>query len=257
MGGHTVKQLAEMSGVSVRTLHHYDAIGLLKPARVGANGYRYYGRDELLRLQQVLFHRELGLTLEEIRRVLDAPGFDRAGALKDHRRKLEADIRRRRRLLRTIDDTLAALERDTPLKETAMYKGFDAERQAAHERELVERHGPQMQDRLDRARAGRAEWRPADHDAMQAEQEAIEAGMARALATGLPIDGDEVTTLMRRHHEWVTRNWNSPVTAAAFSGLAAMYAADDRFQAHYDDRQPGLAEYMTLAMTRFAQAELE
>ncbi len=253
---YTVKQLAEISGVSVRTLHHYDAIGLLKPARVGANGYRYYGRDELLRLQQVLFHRELGLSLEDIRRILDAPGFDRAAALTEHRHRLEADIRRRRRLLRTIDDTLAALERDAPLKETAMYKGFDAEKQAAHERELVERHGPQMQDRIDRARAGRADWRPEDHAAVQAEQEAIEAGMARALSTGLPVDGDEVTALMRRHHAWVARNWNGEVSAAAFAGLAAMYAADDRFEAHYEDRQAGLAEYMTLAMTRFAEAEL-
>ena len=244
-----------MSGVSVRTLHHYDAIGLLKPAEVGTNGYRYYGRDELLRLQQILFYRELGLSLDEIRRVLDAPGFDRTAALKDHRRKLETDIRRRRRLLRTIDETLAALERDAPMEETAMYKGFDAERQAAYERELVDRHGPQMQDHIDQARAGHAGWQQADHDALQAEQEAIEAGMARALVDGLPADGPEATALMRRHHQWVARNWNREVPATAFAGLAAMYAADDRFQAHYDARQAGLAEYMTLAMTRFAARE--
>ena len=137
-----------------------------------------------------------------------------------------------------------------------MYKGFDEEKQAAHERELVDRHGPQMQDRVDRARAGRADWRAEDHAAMQAEQEAIEAGMARALAMGLPVDAPEVTALMRRHQAWVARNWNSEVPAAAFAGLAAMYAADDRFQAHYDVRQAGLAEYITLAMTRFAEAEL-
>src|SRR3981189_3367262 len=109
---YTVSQVARLSGVSVRTLHHYDEIGLLKPASVGANGYRYYGREELLRLQQILFHRELGFSLEEIGRTLDAKGFDKVAALKAHRQKLEAATRRYRRLMRTIDETLAALEGD-------------------------------------------------------------------------------------------------------------------------------------------------
>ena len=80
MSGYTVKQVAKLSGVSVRTLHHYDEIGLLEPAAVGGNGYRYYGREELLRLQQILFHRELGIPLDQIGRLLDAPGFDRIAA---------------------------------------------------------------------------------------------------------------------------------------------------------------------------------
>src|SRR6201996_256305 len=105
----TVKQLAAISGVTVRTLHHYDEVGLLKPASVGANGYRYYGQDELLRLQQILFHRELGFALEEIGQVLDAPDFDRAAALRAHKARLAAERRRYGRLMRTIDETLAAL----------------------------------------------------------------------------------------------------------------------------------------------------
>src|SRR6185436_13995545 len=104
------KQVAKLSGVSVRALNHYVEIGLLKPDSVGANGYRYYGRDELLRLQQILFHRELGFPLDEIRQVLDAPDFDRAAALKAHRKRIEAETRRHRQLLRTIDETLAALQ---------------------------------------------------------------------------------------------------------------------------------------------------
>src|ERR1700733_2562438 len=106
VSGHTVKQVAKLSGVSVRALHHYDEIGLLKPASVGTNGYRYYGREELLRLQQILFHRELGFSLEEIGRTLDAKGFDKAAALKAPGQKLEAETRRYRQLMRTIDETL-------------------------------------------------------------------------------------------------------------------------------------------------------
>ncbi|HEX7946887.1 MAG TPA: MerR family transcriptional regulator, partial [Phenylobacterium sp.] len=139
MGGYTVKQVAKLSGVSVRALHHYDEIGLLKPDAVGANGYRYYGRDELLRLQQILFHRELGFPLDEIKQVLDAPGFDRVAALKAQRARLEAETKRYRALVRTIDTTLAALQGATTMEDKAMYRGFDPKKQAEHEAELVGR----------------------------------------------------------------------------------------------------------------------
>src|ERR1700712_6036430 len=145
MTRYTVKEVAKLSGVSVRALHHYDEIGLLKPACVGANGYRYYGREELLRLQQILFHRELGLSLEEVGRVLDAKGFDKVAALRAHRAKLEAETKRYRQLMRTIDDTLAALEGDAKMEDKAMYRGFDPEKQAGYEQELVEKHGGPMQ----------------------------------------------------------------------------------------------------------------
>src|SRR5947209_6467723 len=98
----TVSEVAKLSGVSVRTLHHYDEIGLLKPACVGENGYRYYGKAELERLQQILFHRELGFPLEEVRRVLDAPDFDRGAALRAHRGRLMAQARRYRALVKTL-----------------------------------------------------------------------------------------------------------------------------------------------------------
>ena len=85
---YTVKQVAKLSGVSVRALHHYDEIGLLKPAHIGTNRYRYYGEEELLRLQQILIHRELDIPLAEIAEVLDAPDFDRLATLRVQREKL-------------------------------------------------------------------------------------------------------------------------------------------------------------------------
>src|SRR5690349_16977752 len=109
----TVKRLSRLAGVSVRTLHFYDEIGLLRPARVGANGYRYYGQTALLRLQQILFYKELGLSLEEIAEVLDRPGFDVAAALLEHRRALEQRLGRLHRLIATVDQTIAYLKGDT------------------------------------------------------------------------------------------------------------------------------------------------
>ncbi|MFS8606999.1 MAG: MerR family transcriptional regulator, partial [Gammaproteobacteria bacterium] len=110
MRHYTVKQVAALSGVPIRTLHYYDEIGLLRPAYVGENGYRYYTEDELLRLQQILLHRELGFALKEIAALLDARDFDRLSALKAQRSRLEAEAKRYRRLVATIDRTITRLE---------------------------------------------------------------------------------------------------------------------------------------------------
>ena len=126
----TVKQLAALSGVTVRTLHHYDDIGLLRPACVGANGYRYYGRGELLRLQQILFHRELGVPLSAIAELLDLQGGDQIGVLRQHREKLEAERERYRVLIETIDRTIADLNKEKTMANADLYKGFSPEKQA-------------------------------------------------------------------------------------------------------------------------------
>ena len=121
---YTVKQVAGMSGVSVRTLHFYDETGLLKPARQGMNGYRYYEEPQLLRLQQILFYRELGFELKQIKKVLDRPEFENVGALQAHREVLEENISRTRALLDTIDNTLRHLKGNTEMRSEEMFKGF-------------------------------------------------------------------------------------------------------------------------------------
>lgn len=256
MSGYTVKQVAKLSGVSVRTLHHYDEVGLLKPACVGANGYRYYGREELLRLQQILFHRELGFSLEAIGRVLDAKGFDRLAALKAHRAKLAADLRRYRTLLRTIDETLAALEGERTMDDKAMYRGFPPEKQAEYEAWLVDRYGGDMRARIDDGKARMKGWSQADFDDGLAEIEAVEAGLAKAMADALPADSGAVQALMRRHHAWVARAWPSPPSRAAYIGLGGLYQEHPDFRARYEGRAPGLTDYLTEAMRVFAAREL-
>src|SRR5215213_1345736 len=121
---YTVKQVAELSGVSVRTLHFYDEVGLLKPAHTGANGYRYYEEPQLLTLQQILFYRELGIELRQIRQLLGRPDFQRIDALRSHREALEERIARTRRLLETIDRTIDHVEGRKPMKDEEMFAGF-------------------------------------------------------------------------------------------------------------------------------------
>jgi DNA-binding transcriptional MerR regulator len=121
---YTVKQVAAMSGVSVRTLHFYDETGLLEPARTGQNGYRYYEEQQLFTLQQILFYRELGFELRQIRPLLGRPDFQRVDALRSHREALEERLARTRRLLETIDRTIDHLKEGKPMKGEQIFAGF-------------------------------------------------------------------------------------------------------------------------------------
>src|SRR5690242_9239440 len=121
---YTVKQVAKMSGVSVRTLHFYDEMGLLKPAYHGANGYRYYEEPQLLRLQQILFYRELGFELKQIQKALTRPEFENVSALQAHREVLEENIARARTLIGTIDKTLDHLKGSLIMSSEEMFAGF-------------------------------------------------------------------------------------------------------------------------------------
>lgn len=253
---HTVGEVARLSGLSVRALRHYDEIGLLKPMTVGENGYRYYGPDELLRLQQILLQRELGVPLEDIRRALDAPDFDRLAALQAHRERLAAEARRYADLVRTLDQTLAALKGDGQMDGTAMYKGFDPKKQAEHEAWLVKRYGETARAEIEASKAKTKGWKQADFDAAQAEIEAIEADVAEALAAGLPADSAAVGAIIARLHAWVAKSWKTPPDANAFAGLAQLYSDNPDFRTRYEARAAGLTEYLAEAMRAYASQRL-
>ena len=121
---YTVKQVAAMSGVSVRTLHFYDETGLLKPAYLGANGYRFYEEAQLLMLQQILFYRELGFELKQIKKIVGRADFEKVAALQSHRKVLEKDLTRTRTLIETIDKTIQHLKGTKKMKSKEMFMGF-------------------------------------------------------------------------------------------------------------------------------------
>ncbi|ENZ80732.1 MULTISPECIES: MerR family transcriptional regulator [Caulobacter] len=253
MSVYTVKQMARLSGVSVRALHHYDAIGLLRPRAVGANGYRYYDREDLLRLQQILFHRALETPLKDIQAALDDPGFDLAAALRAHRVRLASEAERYARLVDIVDRTLADLKGDETMEDKEMFKGFDPAKQARHEAELVERYGEPMAERIAQSTAGMKSWGKGDWAGFQQEAAAIEHDMARALSQGLPVDSDPVTAIMRRHWAWIAKSWNREPTPDAFAGLAHLYQDNPEFTARYEAIAPGLTEYLAEAMRAFAE----
>ena len=248
----TVRQVAKAARISVRALHHYDAIGLLKPAHVGANGYRYYGHAELLRLQQILFYRELWLPLGEIGAILDDPGFDPLVALKGHREALAARIDQYRGLIRTIDRTIASLEKDETMEDNEYYAGIAPETRERWAREAVEFWG---EDAVRAAHEKAKGFSKEQVAAIQAEMEAIRAEFQRLFREGAEPGSDAAQAVTARHYAWVCHSWTPD--AAAFKGLGRFYVENPEFRGTYDDGAlPGTADFIAEAMAIYADRSL-
>jgi DNA-binding transcriptional MerR regulator len=236
----------------VRALPHYDEIGLLKPASVGANGYRYYGRKELLRLQRILFHRELGVPLGQVAELLDLEGEDQIGVLRQHREKLAAERERYAVLIETIDRTITALQGERFMVDADLYNGFSPEQQAGYEAWLIERYGEPVRAGIASAKAAQEGLSPAERKAFVETQgtelHAVEAALAAALRNAVDPGCDEVDALIARHRAWVTAMWGRPCSAERYSGLADLYLAHPDFVARYEGIENGFAEYLTNAM---------
>lgn len=248
----TVRQLAAISGVTVRTLHHYDEIGLLAPAYVGANGYRFYGRPEMLRLQRILFHRELGVPLKEIAGLLALEGEDQVGILLRHRDKLEAERERFRVLIDTIDRTVADIKGETHMANADLYKGFSEEKQAGYEAWLIERYGDSMKADIARSRHAMAKMSEAEQLAMMDTLRDIETALVEAMTRGLDPASDAVDRVIQRHRAWIAAAWDKPCPPAAYTGLADLYLSHPDFVQRYETLGPGFAAWLTTAMKAHA-----
>src|SRR5262245_21202926 len=185
---YTVKQVAKMSGVSVRTLHFYDETGLLKPAYVGANGYRFYEEAQLLTLQQILFYRELGFELKKIQRILRQPDFDRIAALESHQKALRKNVAHTRKLIRTIDKTIQHLKGTKKMKSRELFVGFDPEQQAKHEKYLVERYGEGMKEGIAQSKLRVKDWGKSDWEKSGAAFDGICRDLVAAMGRGQSAD---------------------------------------------------------------------
>lgn len=195
---YTIKQFAELAGVSVRTLRYYDQIGLLNPTRDHDNNYREYGEEEALRLQQILFFRELGLPLARIKLILDEPGFDLVGALSAHRGQLEKKISRLFELCETIDQTIGKLQGDNQMGNDELYRGFSKEKQEDYEREVAEQYGTAA---LEESRRRIKDFSKQDWERIQGELRSIHEAIADHMPKG--FDSPEVQEQIARHRRWL------------------------------------------------------
>lgn len=252
MGRYTVKQLAEVSGISVRALHHYDEIGLLKPAFTGENRYRYYGREELLRLQDILFHRELGVPLQKIGQLLATDGRDRLAMLREHREALVKRFERSRQLLTTIDRTIAELSGEEQMADRDLYKGFAPEKQGEYEDWLVDRYGGDMREQIEHSKEALGALGKDEMAARVAEGEAAGGALAKSFKAGTAPEDPANDPLLACHRAWIASMWNKPCPPAAYGGLADLYLEHPDFRANFDKHAEGFTDWLVAAMKAYA-----
>ncbi|MGK5738545.1 MerR family transcriptional regulator [Micromonospora sp. URMC 103] len=242
---YTVGQVAKLAGVTVRTLHHYDEIGVLSPSGRSAAGYRRYDDADLERLQLVRYYRELGFPLEEIAAILDDPAADPAAHLRRQHELLTVRIKRLQEMVTAIEFAMEAKKMDirlTPEERFEVFGDFDPD---AHAEEAEQRWGGSEAYRESNRRVsryGRDDWLR-----FRQENDDWARRMVAVLASGAPADSPEARDLAEEHRQIISR-WFYECSYEIHTGLADMYLADERFTAHYESLAPGLTAYLSEAI---------
>ena len=246
---YTIKQLADLAGVSVRTLHYYDEIGLLAPDAYGENGYRYYDADALLRLQQILFFRELDFRLDEIKVILDRPDFDVRRALETHRVALEEKSARLRQLIETVDKTISRLKGESKMSDQELFGGFDEEKQAQYTEEARKRWGSEA---VDDSMKRWGSYSAAQKAAIIAEGQVIHRDLAENMGKG--YDSPTVQQMVARWHQHL-RNFYEP-SIERLRGLGQLYVDDPDFRANYAKLDSKLPEFFRDAIEFYCRGKV-
>lgn len=246
-----IKEVADIAGVSVRTLHHYDEIGLLKPAAASQAGYRQYSEADLIRLQEILFFKELGFGLGEIKEILDQPGYERQDALLTHKQILREKNQRINKLIGAVDKTLDAMERGSIMSNEEMFGAFDEATIEEYKKEARGRWGGTEAYRESERRT--AKYTKADWDRIGAESAEIHQRLADVMEAGVAPSDSEAQEQAGRWFKHIDKYFY-PCTAEIFKGLGKMYVADPRFKKVYENIRPGLAEFMKQSMAVYADS---
>jgi DNA-binding transcriptional MerR regulator len=248
--GYSVGQVASLAGVSVRTLHHYDGVGLVTPRARTAGGYRLYDDRDLARLRDVLAYRELGFSLDQVRTLLDDPRADPATHLRAQHRLVRERIDRLERVLGHLERLMEAEQMGIDLTPEEQLEVFGEDwKGAEHAAEAEQRWGDTEAWRQSRQRTSRMS--KDDWLAVKAETEALEADLAAAMTGGVTPTDERALELAERHRRGIERFYD--VSYEMHRGLAQLYLADPRFTSHYDDRAPGLAQWLHDAVVANAE----
>lgn len=246
--GYTVKQLASLSGTSVRALHYYDRIGLLAPARMD-NGYRTYGAREVNRLQTILLYRATGMSLASIKRILEQPDADPREHLIRQREQLEAQQLKTARLIAMIDKTIASLEGETEMNDAEKFEGLKKDFVETNER----MYGKEMRENwgrraIDKANEKVLNMTTGQYRSVKELEQSIKEELRQAMHSGGP-GSSQAQHVCDLHRQWISAFWeDGTYTKAAHKGLGAMYVSDERFAAYYDAIEPGAAQFLHEAL---------
>ncbi|OAT82015.1 MerR family transcriptional regulator [Bacillus sp. MKU004] len=240
---YTVKMLGKLAGVSTRTLRYYDEIGILKPARINSSGYRIYGEKEIEKLQQILFYKELGVELHQIKGILEDPAFDISSALAEHREQLLERRKQLDLLIANVDKTIAVKEGRMTMSDKEKFEGFKKdmidENERKYGKEVREKYGD---DTVNQSNAKFQNMSQEEYGRANRLAEEIHQTLAEAFKTGDP-SGDMAQKAAELHKEWISMYWPT-YSGEAHAGLGDMYLADERFRAYYDKEQDGVAEFL-------------
>lgn len=247
---YTVQKLGQMAGVSTRTLRYYDEIGILKPARINSSGYRIYGQQEVDRLQQILFYKELGIKLETINQIVTSPTFDGAKALKDHRLQLLDKRTQLDMLIANVEKTISSKEGNMTMTNNEKFEGFKQKLIDQNEKnfgeEIREKYGD---DTVNKSNAKVKNMTQGQHEEVKRLSEEVKTTLAEAFQTGDP-SSDLAQKAANLHKQWLMCYW-SEYSKEAHESLAQMYVDDERFTMYYDKEVPGTAEFLRDAIYVF------
>lgn len=249
---YSIKALSELAGVSTRTLRYYDEIGLLKPLRVSDAGYRFYGKQELALLQQILFYRERGFELKKIREIVCKKDFDVVKAMEEHLLELENQKTHVEHLIQTVKQSLQHLKGECDMSDREKFREFKEqavrENEAVYGAEARRKYGDEAVDASNRA------WLDMSEDTLKTFQNLEKEILARleaAVRNGVVPESEEVGQIVRLHKKWISMAWGR-YDVQAHRGVAAMYVADARFTDYYDHSVQGCAKLLNDAVQRWA-----
>jgi DNA-binding transcriptional MerR regulator len=245
---YTVKQLADLAGVSRRTLHHYDQVGLLNPSTQGSNRYRYYDDEAMLRLQQILFYRELGLSLNEIKALLSQPNFDVLHSLEAHRGELQKRVARLNRLIETVDKTILHLNGGITMSKEEIFEGFSEEQVEECAKQAREMYDPKLVDE------SMQRWRSYSNEKKKAV-------IAEGVTNYWEIfdnmdkghDSPEVQAGVVKWHQHL-RYYYEP-TYAILSGLGYAYRDSPEFRVNFDKFSPEFPVFLCEAIQFYCEGK--
>ncbi|MFD0618832.1 MerR family transcriptional regulator [Paenibacillus sp. GCM10027629] len=240
---YTVQKLGKLAGISTRTLRYYDEIELLKPAKVNSSGYRIYGQKEVDRLQQILFYRELGMSLDRIKEIVTSPSFNGAIALREHREQLLDRRRQLDALIANVDKSIAYNEGRITMTDREKFEGFKQkmidENEHKYGAEIRSKYGD---DTVNKSNEKLKNMSQEQHDEVTRLANEVIAVLGEAIQTGDPAS-DVAQRAADLHKQWLTYYW-SEYSKEAHAGVAQMYVDDERFRAYYDNHYPGAAEFL-------------
>lgn len=241
---YTIQKLAALAKVSTRTLRYYDEAGILKPARINSSGYRIYGANEVSRLQQIMFYRELDVSIEEIRKIMTSPDFDELAALSEHHARLLDRQKQLNALILNVEKTIAMKKGGNTMNDNEKFEGFKQklidENEKKYGKEIRTKYG---NEKIDKSNAMLKNMTQEQMDKANSLASEILEALKAALDSNDPA-GKAAQKAAALHREWLGFYWDS-YSKEAHASLAQMYTCDERFKAYYDEAvKPGAAEFL-------------